>query len=103
LANGSYLSRVYPGDKVRKRQSAGTRVRVIDYRIYGVADAEPMYRLVTTILDPAQGSAQERAALYHERWEIETALGELKTTCAAQRSSCAAKRQTWCDRKSTAC
>jgi hypothetical protein len=44
-----------------------------------VADAEPMYRLVTTILDPAQGSAQELAALYHERWEIETALGELKT------------------------
>jgi Insertion element 4 transposase N-terminal/Transposase DDE domain len=79
LADGSYLSRVYPGDKVRKRQSAGIRVRVIDYRLYGVAEAEPMYRLVTTILDPAQGSAQELAALYHERWEIETALGELKT------------------------
>lgn len=79
LADGSYLSRVYPGDKVRKRQSAGIRVRVIDYRLHGVADAEPMYRLVTTILDPAQGSAQELAALYHERWEIETALGELKT------------------------
>lgn len=78
LADGSYLSRVYPGDH-RKRHSEGIKVRVIDYRLYGVADAEPMYRLVTTILDPAQGSAQELAALYHERWEIETVLGELKT------------------------
>jgi hypothetical protein len=78
LADGSYLSRVYPGDH-RKRHSDGIEVRAIDYRLYGVADAEPMYRLVTTILDPAQASAQELAALYHERWEIETVFGELKT------------------------
>jgi hypothetical protein len=78
LADGSYLSRVYPGDQ-RKRHSDGIQVRVIDYRLYGVADAEPMYRLVTTILDPAQAPAKELAALYHERWEIETVLGELKT------------------------
>ena len=78
LADGSYLSRIYPGDK-RKRRSDGIKVRVVDYRLYGVADAEPMYRLVTTILDPAEASATELAALYHERWEIETVLGELKT------------------------
>jgi hypothetical protein len=78
LADGSYLSRVYPGDK-RKRTSDGILVRVIDYQLHGVADAEPMYRLVTTILDPARASAQELAALYHERWEIETVFGELKT------------------------
>lgn len=78
LADGSYLSRILPGDH-RKRHSDGIKVRVIDYRLYGVADAEPMYRLVTTILDPAQASATELAALYHERWEIETVLGELKT------------------------
>jgi len=78
LADGSYLSRILPGDH-RKRHSGGIKVRVIEYRLYGVADAEPMYRLVTTILDPAQASATELAALYHERWEIETVLGELKT------------------------
>jgi len=78
LADGSYLSRVHPGDH-RKRHSVGIEVRVIDYRLYGVADAEPMYRLVTTILDPAQASAKDLAALYHERWEIETVFGELKT------------------------
>jgi len=54
-------------------------VRVIDYRLEGVADAEPIYRLVTTILDSEKAPARELAALYHERWEIETALDELKT------------------------
>jgi hypothetical protein len=78
LADGSYLSRIYPGDK-RKRRSDGIRVRVIDYRLYGVADAEPIYRLVTSILDPAEADATELAALYHERWEIETVLDEIKT------------------------
>ena len=34
---------------------------------------------VTTILDPDEAPAHELAALYHERWEIETALDELKT------------------------
>jgi hypothetical protein len=79
LADGSYLSRVYPGDKGARKTSEGVRVRVIDYRLYGVPDTEPMYRLVTTILDPAVAPAQELAALYHERWEIETVFGELKT------------------------
>jgi hypothetical protein len=32
-----------------------------------------------TILDPEKAPAHELAALYHERWEIETALDELKT------------------------
>jgi IS4 transposase len=36
-------------------------------------------RLVTTILDPALAPAAELAALYHERWEMETAFDELKT------------------------
>jgi IS4 transposase len=55
-------------------------VRVIEYRPQGVTDAEPIYRLVSSVLDPQQAPAQELAALYHERWEIECALDELKTT-----------------------
>ena len=54
-------------------------MRVIEYCLEGVAGAEPIYRLVTTILDPDQAPAEELAALYHERREIETALAELKT------------------------
>ena len=34
---------------------------------------------MTTILDPTAAPAADLAALYHERWEIETALDELKT------------------------
>jgi IS4 transposase len=54
-------------------------VPVIEYRLDGVAGDEPLYRLVTTILDPNQAPARELAALYHERWEIETTVDELKT------------------------
>ena len=79
LPDGSYLSTAYPTERDRRRQTNGTRVRVIDYRLAGVPDAEPLYRLVTTLLDPAAAPAEELAALYHERWEIETALDELKT------------------------
>jgi hypothetical protein len=79
LPDGSYLSHIYPSETDRRRKTNGMIVRVIDYRLEGVADAEPIYRLVTTILDPTRASAEELAALYHERWEIETALDELKT------------------------
>src|SRR5277367_260942 len=71
LPDGSYLSRIYPSETDRRHETNGVKVRVIDYRLEGVADAEPIYRLVTTILDPAVASAKELAALYHERWEID--------------------------------
>jgi hypothetical protein len=79
LPDGSYLSRIYASTSDRRNRRKGIVVRVIDYRLKDVKDAEPIYRLITTILDPAQAPAKELAALYHERWEIETALDELKT------------------------
>jgi hypothetical protein len=79
LADGSYLTTIYPSDKDRRHRTGGIRVRVVEYRLEGVAGAEPLYRLLTTLLDPAQAPAAELAALYHERWEIEGALAELKT------------------------
>jgi hypothetical protein len=79
LSDGSYLSRIYASTSDRRNQRKGIVVRVIDYRLEGVTGAEPIYRLITTLLDPAQAPAPELAALYHERWEIETALDELKT------------------------
>lgn len=93
LPDGSYLSRIYRSDTDRRNQSnaAGrgsprrsrsegtTVVRVIEYRLIGLDAAEPFYRLVTSILDPDKAPAAELAALYHERWEFETALDELKT------------------------
>jgi hypothetical protein len=79
LPDGSYLSTIYPSDKDRRHRTGGLPVRVVEYRLEGIADAEPLYRVVTSILDPQRAPAAELAALYHERWEIEVALAELKT------------------------
>lgn len=79
LKDGSYLSKIYPSDADRKRDRKGVWVRVIEYALPEVPDAEPLYRLITTLLDPEQAPAEELAALYHDRWEIETALDEFKT------------------------
>ena len=79
LPDGSYLSCIYASTKDRRKKRNGIVVRVIDYHLKNVADAEPIYRLITTILDHVPAPAKELAALYHERWEIETTLDELKT------------------------
>jgi transposase IS4-like protein/DDE family transposase len=76
LPDGSYLSRIYL-NTAHRRKRKGIQVRVIEYRLQGVS--QEVYRLITTILDPEAAAAQELAALYHERWEIETMLDELKT------------------------
>src|SRR3989337_1506021 len=79
LSDGSYWSRIYPSEKDRRHKTNGVTVRVIDYLLEGVAGSEPISRSATSILDHAQAQAEELAALYHERWEIENALDELKT------------------------
>ena len=79
LPDGSYLSRIYPSQQDQRRGRNGVVVRVIEYRLEGVEETEPLYRLATTILDHELAPAVELAALYHERWEIETAFDELKT------------------------
>jgi hypothetical protein len=79
FADGSYLSCIYRSTSDRRNRRNPTRVRVIEYRLQDVPGAEPIYRLITTILDPGLAPAKELAALYQERWEIETALDELKT------------------------
>ena len=76
---------------------------MIEYQLEGVAEAEPLYRLVTTLLDPAGAPAVELAASYHERWEIEGALDELKTHLRGAVSSCAARPPSWSARSSGAC
>jgi len=79
LPDGSYLSRIYASTSDRRKGRNGMVVRVIDYRLKDVEGSEPLYRVITTILDHEQAPARELAALYHERWEIETTLDELKT------------------------
>ena len=67
LADGSYLSRTYRSISDRRNGRKALVVRVIEYRLKDVPGAEPIYRLITTILDPQLAPAQELAALYHER------------------------------------
>ena len=83
LFDGSYLSRIFASATDRRQGRGGIVVRVIEYRLEGVIDAgagaEPVYRLISNLLDSEQAPAEELAALYQERWEIESALDELKT------------------------
>jgi IS4 transposase len=79
LPDGSFLSTFYECAADRKKSRNGIQVRVVEYTLEGLSDAESSYRLATTILDPDQAPAKELAALYHERWEIESSFDELKT------------------------
>ncbi|MET8437880.1 IS4 family transposase, partial [Streptomyces sp900116325] len=56
-------------------------VRVLAYGLEGrTAEGETGgYRLVTTLLDARRYPARQLAALYHERWEIESVFAEIKT------------------------
>ncbi|WP_025620269.1 IS4 family transposase [Salinispora cortesiana] len=61
----------------------GQHVRVIEARISITTTAGHHtgdYRLITTLLDPRRYPAADLVALYHQRWEIETAYLELKST-----------------------
>ncbi len=91
LADGSYLSVIHPDIQSRRRGRGGITLRVIDYSLPGVPDAEPRYRLVTTLLDPEQAPALELAALYHERWEVEGVFDELKTHLQQRRRTLRSK------------
>jgi Insertion element 4 transposase N-terminal/Transposase DDE domain len=81
LADGSWLSRLDAGGHRRRDPRGPVTVRVLDYTIDdpGRPGHRQHYRLVTSILDPAQAPAAELAALYHQRWELEGALDELRT------------------------
>jgi transposase IS4-like protein/DDE family transposase len=72
LPDGSWLSRF-----------GGIPVRVIDAQVTlttSAGHATSGCRLVTTLLDPSRYPAREIAALYRERWEVESAYFELKST-----------------------
>lgn len=80
LEDGSYLSTIRPSRVSRAQARArAITVRVIDYKLPKLPDAEPHYRLITTLLDAKAAPAMELAELYHRRWELEAIYDELKT------------------------
>lgn len=79
LDDGSYLTHISKENHGRTRRR-GLQARVVEYRLQDPALAEDQrYRLLTTILDPQAAPARELAALYPQRWELESTLDELKT------------------------
>lgn len=81
LPDGTYLSQLRPP---RKRDGDPIEVRVIEYSVLTVDDAgeqvSEVFALATTLLDHERYLAAELAALYHDRWQAETGIGDLKTT-----------------------
>ena len=81
LRDGSWLAHWHPDEKAsRKRREAPHLVRVVEYKLHDKAcpGRDEVYRLITTILDPAAANAMELAALYPQRWEIELSIKETK-------------------------
>jgi IS4 transposase len=81
LPDGSYLSEIR-SDKNLKQKVQTTVVRLIEYTLGGIPDAESSYRLITNWMGEGAPSAVELAALYHRRWSIEESFDELKTHLA---------------------
>lgn len=96
LPDGSYLSVVCNPKTAGRRRDAVIRhakdgadldprdghvVRVVEY---DVPDREgngtgELICVITSVLDPAEATAEELAAAYHERWECENLIDEVKT------------------------
>ena len=81
LADGSYLSWIYPPSKQRNKGAKPIQIRVIEY----IAEhpekpgEQITYRLITSLLDIEQFPATLLAIEYHQRWEVENTIDELKT------------------------
>ena len=105
FADGSYRSQITAATD-RRRGLAPTVVRVVEYRLgkdRGRRQQPSPYRLLTTVLDPEAAPAAELAALYHQRWEFETALDELKTHQRGPRWCCGPGHRRASPRRSGAC
>jgi len=57
------ITKAFPLQSDQRNRRHGIVVRVIEYTLEGVPDAEPIYRLLTTILDQRQAPAKELASL----------------------------------------
>jgi hypothetical protein len=96
LPDGSYLSIAFHPKQDKKQRAAAIRkfqkegvveahrgdlVRVVDYEIPDREGSETgeLVTVMTSILEPADVTAPELAAAYHERWEIENTFDEIKT------------------------
>jgi len=90
LPDGTYLSRIADpaaSRRMRRRHAdpkdiPGITVRVIEYSVESEDSSEvsEVFTLVTDILDPAELPAEQAAAAYAARWQLETCFDELETS-----------------------
>jgi Insertion element 4 transposase N-terminal/Transposase DDE domain len=76
LDDGSWLAHLRRADD---RAGEPMLARVIDYTLDDGRENPTVYRLFTTMLDPAEAPADQLALAYAQRWEIESVFDELKT------------------------
>lgn len=79
LPDGSWLAQLHQKHSAAARREQPMLVRVIDYSIDDGRENPTVYRLFTTMLEPAEARAVDLAAAYTQRWEIELTFDELKT------------------------
>jgi hypothetical protein len=87
--DGSYQSRIADPDasrRLRRKKTPrhlipGIPVRVIEYSVTTEdgTDESEVIRLVTTLTDPDRYPITGFPDLYHDRWRIETAIGDIET------------------------
>jgi hypothetical protein len=82
--DGSYRSELRWNATCKSQDRTPMPIRVLEYKLPGIPTSAASYTVVTNILDPKRAPAEELAALYHERWEIETAFDEFKTHLRGQ-------------------
>src|SRR5437588_8600870 len=96
LSDGSYLVQIQRSQDLPLQEPL--TLRIIEYRLdeqrasplaqlprsrgrsgtRKAATADQVYRLATTLLDPATAAAKEVAACYHERWKLELVSDEVQ-------------------------
>jgi len=88
-ADGSYQSRIADPQASRRLRRTkvpahlipGIPVRVIEYTVATEdgTDESEVIRLVTTLTDPERYPMDDFPDLYHDRWRLETAIGDIET------------------------
>lgn len=94
LSDGSWISRIADPDAARRLRRKGMtgadipgiEVRVIEYTVagdpdhpLGAGEESELFCLVTTLVDPSRYPMEGFADLYHDRWQIETAIADVET------------------------
>jgi len=78
LADGDYLVEVTTPRYLRRKNPGLPKHLVLRELVVDIGGAEPL-RLLTSLTDASAYSKADLAAVYLDRWEVETSLDEIKT------------------------